>query len=566
MEALIFLGVVLGVILLGVLTDAIQKRKSLKQLRAKLRREFGSIPNKRYSAEREQHISGFYRTHAEESTLDEITWNDLDMERIFRRLNDTHSATGEEYLYYLLHCTNRSEDDYTHLEELIQYLTVNEDVRVELQVLFAKLGTTGKYSLYDYLDYLDDLECKKNLPEHLINLTLLLLVGVLFWNVSIGLLLLVCWFIWRCITYFQAKAGIESYLTSFTYIIRLIEAGKLLLKMGPDKKEASPIWVEAEAVRENIRNLDGMKTGYDLLTILRHGGPSSNPLDLLLDYFCIVFHADIIAFYIMLEGIRKQTKAIDQLVIQMGLLESAICIASFRQSVMGEYCIPEFAEEKESIIQIEDGYHPLLMDSVKNSIYAKNGVLLTGSNASGKSTFLKMVAINAVLAQTIHTCTAGQYRGSVFRIYSSMALRDNLESGESYYIVEIKALKRILDASAQGERVLCFVDEVLRGTNTIERIAASTQILRSLQKGNVLCFAATHDIELTTLLQDCYDNYHFEERIEEGNIVFPYRLCEGKALGRNAILLLKHFGYPVEVIAEAEKSVSVFEQTGSWQA
>ena len=110
-----------------------------------------------------------------------------------------------------------------------------------------------------------------------------------------------------------------------------------------------------------------------------------------------------------------------------------------------------------------------------------------------------------------------------------MALRDNLAGGESYYIVEIKALKRILDMTEQRTKentppVLCFVDEVLRGTNTVERIAASSQILRSLSERGVLCFAATHDIELTELLKDYYTNYHFAEEICDGDVVFNYQL------------------------------------------
>ena len=122
----------------------------------------------------------------------------------------------------------------------------------------------------------------------------------------------------------------------------------------------------------------------------------------------------------------------------------------------------------------------LITKPVKNSIQARKGVLLTGSNASGKSTFLKMVAVQAILAQTVYTCLAKEYEADTFVIASSMSLRDNLESGESYYIVEIKSIKRILDLTSQETYpVLCFVDEVLRGTNTVERIAASSRILQS---------------------------------------------------------------------------------------
>ena len=97
---------------------------------------------------------------------------------------------------------------------------------------------------------------------------------------------------------------------------------------------------------------------------------------------------------------------------------------------------------------MEEGFHPCINNPVANSFSQNRGMIITGSNASGKSTFLKTTAINAILAQTINTCAAKSYCGSYFRIFSSMALRDNLDGGESYYIVEIKALKRIMDAAS----------------------------------------------------------------------------------------------------------------------
>ena len=104
-----------------------------------------------------------------------------------------------------------------------------------------------------------------------------------------------------------------------------------------------------------------------------------------------------------------------------------------------------------------------------------------------------------------------------------MSLKDDLGGKNSYYIVEIKALKRILTAAEQtGCPVLCFVDEVLRGTNTVERIAASSEILKYLKDKNVLCFAATHDIELTAILSGCYDNYHFQEEVTDSDVSFNF--------------------------------------------
>ena len=112
--------------------------------------------------------------------------------------------------------------------------------------------------------------------------------------------------------------------------------------------------------------------------------------------------------------------------------------------------------------------------------------------------------------------------------------------------------------------MLCFVDEVLRGTNTVERIAASTQIMKMLARGRTLCFAATHDVELTRLLASAYDNYHFEEKIEEEDIYFPYLLRKGPATSRNAIALLKMLGYDRSIIEEAEAMAEGFLDSGSW--
>ncbi|MBP5253819.1 MAG: hypothetical protein J6Z23_00265, partial [Lachnospiraceae bacterium] len=162
---------------------------------------------------------------------------------------------------------------------------------------------------------------------------------------------------------------------------------------------------------------------------------------------------------------------------------------------------------------------------------------------------------------TVH---ASQYSGTFFRIYSSMALKDSLATNESYYMVEIRSIKRIMDDDSEDVPVLCFVDEVLRGTNTVERIAASAQILKHFRQKGVLCFAATHDVELTYMLELYYDNYHFEENFENGEISFSYRILDGRATTRNAIKLLSVMGYDPEVTEEAERTAEHFMREGSW--
>ena len=218
----------------------------------------------------------------------------------------------------------------------------------------------------------------------------------------------------------------------------------------------------------------------------------------------------------------------------MGVIGSIDCYISIGEyrTYLGKWCVPKLSSDTQGLC-ISNGYHPLIKDAVPNSIDAARCVLLTGSNASGKSTFLKMIAVNALLAQAVNTVCADEYSAPYFSIYSSLNLKDSIVSGESYYMAEIRSLKRIMDAVDRGKYVLGFVDEVLRGTNTTERIAASSAILRNLSSKGILVFAATHDLELTSILEDEYDNYHFTEVIELDDIKFPYKLEKGKAVSRN---------------------------------
>lgn len=305
---------------------------------------------------------------------------------------------------------------------------------------------------------------------------------------------------------------------------------------------------------------------------------SGNLFDSLFDYVRILFHVDLIKLGTMIQEVKRYEEELLEIYHIIGFLDSMLAIASYRDMI-GEYAVPVFwergsnggslSEEREKIqkMEIQGLYHPLVSDPVKNNLSTEKCMLLTGSNASGKSTFIKAVAINVLFAQTIHTVLADSYHASFFRVYSSMALRDDILSKESYFIVEIKSLKRIFAAVQKPSDipVLCFVDEILRGTNTVERVAASSQLLQALSAERAMCFAATHDIELTYLLEENFENYHFEEQLGEGDISFDYRLRKGRADSRNAIRLLSVIGFDGELVQKAQERVEHFLKEGVWE-
>lgn len=545
-------------------------KKEEKNFIEKLYRGYLKLSDRKYPTERFEKMDSFYRRHPQEWQIDDITWNDLGMDELFKRMNYTLSATGEEYLYYRLRTLCRDQEELERFEKKVRYFGEHPDERVRFQFRMNKLGHTGKYSLYDYIDNLDYLGERSNRKHICMDLLFLPLAALCTVNFSLGLIGIVALMIYNIISYFKEKGEIDPYIISFAYVIRLLDICDELEKTGLSGCEE-----ELGKIRFHKKRMQAMRRNSFWVMnsgSARGGNASGDIIGVLLDYIRMVFHVDLMKFNNMLNVLREHVEDVDGLIAAVGYLETAVAVWIFRESLTNGWCCPEFTRgpaEKSARgerIELENGYHPLLDNPVKNSITAERGVLLTGSNASGKSTFLKTVAINAILAQTINTCAADGYRACFYRVYSSMALRDDLAGGESYYIVEIKALKRILDAAASGEgRVLCFVDEVLRGTNTVERIAASNQILKSLGRTGIVCFAATHDIELTELLREDFDNYHFEEDVRDGDISFNYRLQAGKASSRNAIRLLELLGYDDRITDRASRQAERFLSTGSWK-
>ncbi|MGN0376216.1 MAG: hypothetical protein ACI4ED_01140 [Suilimivivens sp.] len=557
MECIIFAAVVLLIILLLMIKGIFDSGKQEKNFIRRLCSDYGVLPQKLYKPERFESITHYFEKHKKEFYIDDITWNDLNMDEVFKKMNYTLSAAGEEFLYYILRTPLYREQELRRREKMIEYFRTHEQERTACQILFQKLGSTGKFSIYDYLDYLDDLGERSNRQHYRALLLIAFSIIVIFINLPIGLVALVCAFIWNIIAYFKVKNEIDPYITSFTYIFRLLT---LTEKIIDQKIEI--LSEESKKLQEASKRFVNFQRGSFLLMSSGRMSSSSNPIDILMDYLRMIFHLDLIQFNRMLKVVRNHTQDIDIMLTIVGEIDAVIAIGAFRTG-NPDHCIPEFVTE--TVIRADNLYHPLIESPVKNSIDARKSVLITGSNASGKSTFLKTVAINAILAQTIHTCMADSYETCLFRILSSMALRDDIQGGDSYYMVEIKSLKRILDAQEDtGIPVLCFVDEVLRGTNTVERIAASTQILKSLCVKSNLCFAATHDIELTHLLEGIYANYHFEEEIEENDIFFSYKIMNGRATTRNAIRLLHIMGYNDRIVKDAEKMAADFLEKGSW--
>lgn len=558
MDAIILLSMIFAVIIYVMVRGSVEEKRNRKQYEAGLREGYGKFPDKEYSEQDFENITRLFAYRHKDYFIDDITWNDLNMNGIFALMDHTQSSSGAEYLYDMLRTPKLQKAKMDELEKHICFLRKDEDKRVTVQMKLHALGTSGKYSVFDYIEYLDNIGDCSNGKHIVMLLALFVSLALLFVNVMTGVFLLLLVIAVNMTSYLREKNNIQPYFCSFSYIMRMIQCGKGILTV-----DLSEMVEYKKELEKKIGRLTPISRNYSAVASMNSS--SGNPLEIVSDYFNMLTHIDIMRFNRMVRLVKEHKEEIYELVEAIGYIDAVISIGAFRESLKS-YCVPEFEEGKEVVLCIENGYHPSINEPVVNSFLQKRGMLVTGSNASGKSTFLKMIAINAILAQTIHTCTASSYRGGLYKIYSSMALRDDLMAGDSYYIVEIKALKRIVDAAEEKSEnpLLCFVDEVLRGTNTVERIAASAQIMDNLARKGVYCFAATHDIELTHLLAQKYDNYHFEEDVKDGDVLFSYRLLDGRAQTRNAIKLLKVIGFSDEITEHAEDRVQRFVRTGQW--
>ena len=547
----------------GMVEDSRRKKRFIENLK----KNYGAYPQREYDVQEFEALTHYFRLGNNDykggQVIDDITWNDLDMDNVFMSIDQTLSQTGEEYLYDMLRKPLTDAASISERDRVIDFFARNEDVRLEFQKAFATMGRLRKISMSDYLMYMEDLQGESNYKHYFCILLGIVAIVLIFADPPLGFASFIVVMIFNIATYFKRKGEIDPYINMFAYIIRMMRESSSLIKTDvPELREY------IGTMKEALYNLRGLgKNTYILMSGQKMTG---SIVELPMDYLRIFFHLDLIKFNSMLSIVRNKRADIERLRQAAGFLDAAIAIGSYRKSLK-YWCVPELSSENtagsecSANIDISGLYHPLLKEPVASDIKTEKGILITGSNASGKSTFLKAVALSALMSQTIATATAERYSASFFIIYSSMSLRDDILSGESYYMVEIRSLKRIMDAvKEKGTPVICFIDEVLRGTNTVERIAASSEILKSLAVPGVLAFAATHDIELTYMLDKYFENYHFTEEVLENDIRFSYELKSGRAVSKNAIKLLSLMGYDDTITEAAQNTSEYFSKNGVW--
>ncbi len=213
------------------------------------------------------------------------------------------------------------------------------------------------------------------------------------------------------------------------------------------------------------------------------------------------------------------------------------------------WCFPVLKEDHFFIEGKEIG-HPLIQADkcVNNPLKINhNGqlMLVTGSNMAGKSTYLRSIGVNTVLAMAGAPVCARYFCLSPVQVISSMRIADNLEENTSTFYAELKKLKTIIEKVNSNEKVFILLDEILRGTNSLDRHTGSAALIKQLIKHHAACIIATHDVELAKMKDEYPENilnYHFDVQVSNDELYFDYQLKEGICSSLNASILMKKIG------------------------
>lgn len=545
--------IVLGFVGLIILIISVMEIYNRLKLRAMVKSKWGTFPNTRFFDKEESlrdawYIAKKYRKY--DSEVDEITWYDLDGFTLFERINATYSSVGSEALYQRLRNFNFSEDSHDRLETLIEYYEQNPQIREAIQFQFACLGKQDKNNVESYLSETRN-QVLPNTKLYLFcgSLPIAAVALLLLFPNTVSIVLLLGSILFNVIYYQIKKEKLQRELICMGYLVQTVVCAKKLAKVKTPFQEE---------LANNLKPLASM-TKFGISFRMK----SNSEAEMMFDYFAMIFMLPFISYNFVLEKLTNYETQAKEMWRLLGELEVAAAVLNFRK-VMPDTSQPVFSKGIQ--VKGEEVYHPLLASPVPNEVNWTKNTLVTGSNASGKSTYVKSVAISCILSATIHTALATKFQLPFAHILTSMAVEDDIFEGDSYFVAEIKSVKRVLDLAETRVPCLCFIDEILKGTNTIERIAASSSMVHWLADYPSLAFVATHDIELTEILKESCDNVHFQEQVtKEQGVSFDYRLRQGPSTTRNAIQLLQVLNYPQRIVAQAKKEADYFDEYRTWQ-
>jgi len=484
-------------------------------------------------------------------TLDNQTWDDLDMNKVYAKLDRTYSSSGEAALYSMLRNPLMEEEKVKERGSLIKLFSEDSKLRESLQCIFFNLNNDLKNGFLDMIE--NDLSINKT--KYYIYtfmgkiIPLIIIILAIFINVKFMIALFVLSYINIDIN----KREVRTIKTNGIFYLRKnIVAAKKIVSLGNKN-----IIYYRDKIACLLKPIKGIDRGTKLIGFINMWAGLFEPLS-------VLFLLEETAYYSISDKIKEEKQVLIDLYYIVGELEALISISGYEHYLTQQCVKPVFT--KDISLNIVDGIHPLIERAVGNSINIESGgIVLTGTNMAGKSTFLRMLGVNIILAQSFYFVLAKEYQAPFFNIVSSISPSDDLTKGKSFFMAEVESILRIIKALEKDVPVFCPIDEIFRGTNPIERISMSAEILTYINNGKSISIVATHDRELVDILKENYEFYYFSEKVDsEKGLSFDYKIKKGISQTRNAIKLLEYMCYPKEITDKSYKRAEIIEKLNDW--
>ncbi len=519
--------------------------KDLKKIRCKI------AINKQYLSRIDGNWTGFTENGQEFVDPNHPFTSDLDIfgeKSLFQWINITHTFFGRKSLKDLLAAPEKDIALIKRRQKAVAELSEKDSFIEELQCI-GMLANEVKNNPASLIAYAEDssqlCKCKwlKSLLYLLPAATLLTLA--LFWgevriSIYIPLALIIIQMVVTAIgfsrnslilyTVHQFKENVEAFHSFIQFIEKENFQAEYLTQL-----QAQLVCNAKTSAAFQIKRLEKIATACEL----RYNFISFCLMNFLLlwDFHCVF----------ALEAWKKQNGKLIRVWLQtIGQFEACASLGVILQ-IHPQWSFPVFAEQSLLFSAAAIG-HPLIIEdkSVRNNIEANNTIgIITGSNMSGKTTLLRTIGINLVLAYSGAPVCASKLECSIMDIFTSMRISDDLNSGISTFYAELLRIKMIIDFSHNKQDMIFLIDELFRGTNSRDRIIGAISVLKNLNKDWIIGFISTHDFELCNL-EDETDgkvvNYHFTESYANNEIQFDYQLRSGRCTTTNAKYLMKMVG------------------------
>jgi hypothetical protein len=479
------------------------------------------------------------RQTADELTMDDRTWSDLEFDRLFSLADSTRSPLGSQCLYRRLRTYVADESALEGEYEVYRILAKDAPLREAIQLATSLLQNDSNALICDPLFGQEPRQPRWAPLIFLFSgLSILSCVVAVFvhpvaWAFAA---IVLC----NVILLFFGNYRFHDVYSTAARIGNMIGVAVRLSRI-----HCSVPFSQIETLRDLLRNNVEIRRAFRWFLLKR----DESLLGSMVFYLQLLFLADLVAGAIAIARMQRLRRPLQAIFEAIGSLDATVSVASWISRVPA-HCYPKIVGEPR--IEIEDGYHPILSGAVTNSIcLAARSALIVGSNMAGKTTFIKMIGTNIVLGRTLGVCFASSAVIPRAPVMTSIRLEQSIESGKSHFFSEIERILLFLRTAEETGHGVFLIDELFRGTNTPERIAAAKAVLEEMAR-HAQVLATTHDVELQAHLEQQFSIYHFTENPDLAE-VFDYKLRAGISRARNAIALLERIGLSKSIICEARR-------------